>query len=136
MESELTEGLSWPIHILLLQKVSFPCLHPLSSLPVRPLILSQASALPQFPILANAYLQPARSLRAIVCASATTCYSQYDLPQLSLSPPKLLQIYMRKTFLDGKQPAGGWAACVELSCEESLPGFWRAGIFRPDGTLK
>ena len=53
---------------------------------------------------------------------------------ISLSSPKLLQIFKRKTFLDGKQPAGGWAGCVELSCVEPLPGLWRTGMFRPDGT--
>lgn len=122
METEHTEGLTWPIHPMLLQEVSFPCPPALES------FTNEASGLPQFPILANAYLQSAPSLRATVCARAAIANV------FSLSSPKLLEIYMRETFLDGKQPVGGWAACVELSCVEPLPGQWRADISGPGGT--
>jgi len=73
---------------------------------------SPASVLPQLPILANAYLQSAHSLRATVLLERLLAIAN----MISCSSLKLLQTYTRKTFQDGKQLGGGWAAWVELRC--------------------
>lgn len=88
---------------------------------------SPASVLPQLLILANAYLQSAHSLRATVCARATTCCSQYDLPQLS----KALTDLHEEDF-SGWETAR-WRLGSLGGTEMPLPGLWRAGVCRPGG---
>lgn len=90
---------------------------------------SPASVLPQLLILANAYLQSAHSLRATVCARATTCYSQYDLLQLS----KALTDLHEEDF-SGWETAR-WRLGSLAGTEMPLPGLWRAGVCRPGGLV-